>query len=332
MPPEVTPAAPVPTGGSSGVLTAPSQAIPGMTPGSTVSTIHDAVTGNSYSRDTAVPGSTYQLVPPTPSATNPTLPSSTPTDTTTADDTVAQGLGFKSYADALSQLTAPPSQSQTDLYNSAYSAAGLDGLANTIASRQNDLASATNNINNNPWLDEASRVGRVKNVTSLATADIKNYQTEYANKLKEVNNLVTQETKDQTANTTANKAKLAALEAQAKQLATEAKTSAAAPKTIKGASGATYKWNSATNSFDQILPGKAPTASSKLTPPTSDAISKIGGVMSTLTGPDGYISPVDWQNALNEWMAAGHTESTFATNFKSYANTKDKTQHYAGLP
>lgn len=206
----------------------------------------------------------------TPAVTTPqtTTPVSTPaTDTsaspdaaTSAEDQVAQSLGYKSYADALGQLTAAPTQSETDLYNSAYSAAGLDTLSNTISGRQSDLATAQGNINDNPWLDEADRVGRNRTVTTLANADIKNYQDEYNAKLKEVQDLVTRETADNTQNTAANKTKLAALESQAKALAAQTaattKAQSAAPKTIKGASGATYKWNPTTSTFDQILPGK----------------------------------------------------------------------------
>ncbi len=40
------------------------------------------------------------------------------------------------------------------------------------------LANAQDAINDNPWLDEATRVGRNKTLTDLANADIKNYQDE----------------------------------------------------------------------------------------------------------------------------------------------------------
>src|ERR1035441_117787 len=94
---------------------------------------------------------------------------------TSGNDSLAQQLGYKDYADAISSLTAPP-QSTTDFYNSAYSAAGLDALQNKITSRQNDLAAASGNINDNPWLDETSRVGQTRNLQTLANADIANWQ------------------------------------------------------------------------------------------------------------------------------------------------------------
>jgi hypothetical protein len=200
--------------------------------------------------------------------------SGAPVNTQSAEDQVAQSLGYKSYSDATQQLTAPPTQSETDLYNNAYSAAGLDALQNTITGRQNDLAGAQNKINDNPWLDESSRVGRNNTVTTLANADIKNYQTEYTNKLKEVQDLVTREVADGTASTAANKAKLAALEAQAKALATEAAANTKAdntpPKTITGSkTGTTYQWNPTTQTFDPIITPTSTTPTTKPTTPTS---------------------------------------------------------------
>jgi len=181
------------------------------------------------------------------------------TDLATAHDEVAKQLGFNGYQDAITKLQAP-TKSETDLYNAAYSAAGLDALQTKINARQNDLNTATGTINDNPWLDESSRVGRVRNLTTLANGDIKNWENEYKTKLQAVHDLVTRETADQTNLSTTNKNKLALLESQAKELAaqaaTQAKTQAAKPPTIKGATGATYQWNPTTQTFDQIIPGK----------------------------------------------------------------------------
>jgi hypothetical protein len=257
-----------------------------------------------------------------------------PTDVTSAEDQVAQSLGYKSFADATSQLTAPPSQSETDLYNSAFSAAGLDQLQNTITGKQNDLVTATGNINDNPWLDEADRVGRNKTLTDMATADINNYQTEYTNKLKEVHDLVTRETADGTASTAANKAKLAALESQAKALAAQAatatKTANTPPKTISGSkTGTTYQWNPTTHTFDPIISPSGGTTPPK--PSTADAISSMDSELSGVTGKDGYINPNDWNTALSAWQKQGLSASSFLSNFKKYANTADPTNNYTGL-
>lgn len=259
--------------------------------------------------------------------------SGAPTNTQTAEDQVAQSMGFKSYADALSNLTAAPTKSETDLYNDAYSAAGLDTLQNTITSRQSDLADAQNKINDNPWLDEASRVGRNNTVTTLANADIKNYQTEYANKLKEVQNLVTREVADNTAGTTANKAKLAALEAQAKALATEAatttKTQNAAPKTVKGASGATYQWNATTQTFDQILPGKGTTPTSpatfQFTPKQLTALQSQGLDADSANGILTDIKAGQSLEDIRQQMTANHLDPGLLDSLMYYVDPKNNT-------
>jgi len=291
---------------------------PTATP-STIQTITDPVTKNTYSRDTAVAGSTFQPIAPAAPAATPAAPS--------PQDTIAQGMGFKDYNDAIANLTAAPTDTEISLYNKAYSTAGLDQLANEIASKQNDLNTATGNINDNPWLDEASRVGQVKNLTSLATADIKNLQDNYKTKLQSVHDMVTRETADNTATTNSNKAKLTVLEAQAKAAAAAATKAAAAPKTIKSASGATYQWNPNTQSFDQLFAGKtnAPKVS------TADAISSMDSELQGVKGQDGYINPADWSTAMNAWMGNGLSAASFVSNFKKYANTADPTNNYTGL-
>src|ERR1019366_356887 len=188
------------------------------------------------------------------------------TGVSSAEDQVAQKLGYKSYQDAVAALTAAPSKSQTDLYNSAYSAAGLDTLTNQITSRRNDLATAQNKINDNPWLDEASRTGRNQTVQTLAQADISNLQNEYNAKLNEVHDLVTRETADGTAQTDANKAKLATLESQAQAIAAEAATKQkdanTAPSTVTGKDGSIYQWDSGLGKFTKIVSGTSDTGGS----------------------------------------------------------------------
>ena len=191
-------------------------------------------------------------------------PAENPTDITNAQDQVAQSLGYKSYQDALSALTAAPTQSETDLYNAAYSSAGLDTLANKITSRQNDLATATANINDNPWLDEADRVGRNKTLTDLANADIKNRQDQYNAGLKSVQDLVTRETADQAATTKANAANSPPLKQTPKRLPHRTRLQRRQPQRLrshkKNTTGATYKWNSNTQTFDEILPAAPKTS------------------------------------------------------------------------
>jgi hypothetical protein len=263
----------------------------------------------------------------TPAPISLPLDSSKVTGTQSGEDAVAKSLGYNSYQEALATLTAPADDT-TKFYNDAYTAAGLSDLSNKIAGRQNDLNNATGNINDNPWLDESSRLGRVKNVTTLATGDIKNLQDEYKTKLASVHDLVTQHSKDLQTTAAANKTKLTALEAQAKQLATEATTNQKAPSTISGPNGTKFQWNPQTQSFEPLNLGGAPGT----TPPpisTKDAISGMSKELGTITGNDGYINPKDWQTAMNAWNGKGLSTASFISNFKKYANPNDT---YTGLP
>ncbi len=268
---------------------------------------------------------------PTPTA--PTAPTTDPNSL----DSLAKSLGYDSYSDALGKLTAP-SADTTSFYNQAYSAAGLDALSNQISSRQNDLNTATGNINDNPWLDEASRVGRTRNLTTLAEGDIKNLQDEYNTKLNHVHDLVTQHSADLNQTDASNKAKLSFLEAQAKAIAdqqataTKAATTAAntPPKTIKAANGATFQWNPTTGQFQQILPGNPPKNPTPASPkgPTKDDISSVASEFDSVKGSDGFIDPKDWQTMLNAWVKNGYSSASFITNFKSFANPYDT---YVGI-
>ena len=194
--------------------------------------------------------------PATPAA--PTTPATPATDTSSLDS-LAKSLGYDSYADAVSKLTAP-SDDTTKFYNDAYSAAGLSDLQNKINSRKSDLNTALGTINDNPWLVEADRVGRSRSLQELAQGDINNWEGDYKIGLQKVHDLVTQHAGDLSATSANNKARLSFLEAQAKAQSdaavTKAKADSAAPKTIKGANGATFQWDPATGQFKQIIAGK----------------------------------------------------------------------------
>jgi hypothetical protein len=181
---------------------------------------------------------------------------------TSADyEKAAKELGYDSYAAFTQDVFAKPSQSTQDFYNSAYSTAGLDAVANEINSRQNDLATATSSINENPWLHEASRVGRVRNLTNLANANIKNLQSDYKTKLTAVEDVVKKHATDLTENDKLNQLKLKHLETLAKASASDrtaatkadqatVKEENAPPKTLK-AGNTVYAWNPASKQFEQ---------------------------------------------------------------------------------
>ncbi len=256
----------------------------------------------------------------------------TATDLTNAQDQVAKQLGFESYLDAINHLKANPSQSTTDFYNEAYKAAGLDELANKIASRRSDLNTAVGNINDNPWLDEANRVGKVRNLQNLANADIKNWQDEYKTKLGNVHDTVKQHATDVAGEQKSNELMLTFLENQAKALAAEktatTKSENTPPKTIKGPNGSILQWNPATGSFDVISGATTPTAkpvksgSLSLTP---EDISDGATRLQSSRGKDGYADTNTYLQMLSHWTTSGGLIQDFTKQYppKNYLNPKD---------
>jgi hypothetical protein len=74
-----------------------------------------------------------------------------------------------------------PTQTTVDAYKEMYSLSGLDEVKNkikeiddSINKKRQDLATATGELLNNPWLSQASRTGRLRILNQLAQADIEN--------------------------------------------------------------------------------------------------------------------------------------------------------------
>jgi hypothetical protein len=52
-------------------------------------------------------------------------------------------------------------------------------------------------------------------------------------------------------------------------------------------------------------------------------VTSMNSQLQTVKGTDGYLSPQDWKTALNAWVNAGHSATSFTTNFKQYINPAD---------
>ena len=88
-------------------------------------------------------------------------------------------------SDVVASAFKVPEQNTTDYYNKAYAASDLptikqniSKLDETIAKRRADLATAVEDLQNNPWLSQASRTGRLGILNDKATADINNLTTQ----------------------------------------------------------------------------------------------------------------------------------------------------------
>ena len=186
-----------------------------------------------------------------------------------------------------------PKQSTQEIYNQAYTQAGLanikkqyEDLNTKINTKRDQLNQSTGVINENPWLTEASRVGRVKRLQDLAQNDINNLVNQqnqlkdlYNTGISEVNNLVSRVTGDFTNNKQIDAAKLNYLEKKADESITQlgkektqkayrylpdylkakAEKNAKAPETVGSAEMGYYSYNSKTGKFEQVIAPKVKT-------------------------------------------------------------------------
>lgn len=212
-----------------------------------------------------------------------------------------------------------PDKTTEQLYQDAYNAAGLGDIKTkiadvdkTVAEKKTALNTALGTLNENPWLSEASRVGRTGKITELANSDIQNYLDElqqykdlYDTGLNEVNGVVTRHTTDYVNNQQLAAAHLADLRKKAEdqitamQSTNEAKlaryapdylASAAkskAPDTLTTGDGSTYRWDSDAGQFVQ-LSGPKPVS---------------GG-----TGSDGHLTDAQIVTTVNQIAGAFDNE------------------------
>lgn len=227
---------------------------------------------------------------------------STPEEQTAAKDAIAKQFGYDSADAFFTDAFQKPSQTTEHFYNDAYAAAGLDKITSSITSKKDMLNKALGVVNDNPWLDEASRTGRAKRLQELATGDIQSLLDEYNLKLGKVHDLVTSHASDLGADEKTRNARLAYLESAAKDKAATlgsdrartylsdyatAKASTAKPQTVSvGKSSVLYQWNPVNQDFEPVAsganahtttPAKAPSVSpqQKLLDKFSTDLSKI---------------------------------------------------------
>jgi hypothetical protein len=198
------------------------------------------------------------------------------------------GLGIP---DLYKQLFTPAPSTQ-ELYTNAYNSAGLAELKAKIAAKTqevNDIQSKYtdkgNTVNENPFLSEASRTGRLRTLDDKRIADVGNLNTQlnqltdlYNSGIAEVNSVVSRGATDFSNNQQINAAKLQYLQQQSEQQikdlqstkAKEAyqylpdylksKAASQKPDTITLNDGSVVRWDATTQTFQQVVgPNAKPT-------------------------------------------------------------------------
>lgn len=100
------------------------------------------------------------------------------TPTTAQVNEIRTKLGIPNLVD---EAFKQPDKTLVQQYKDLYDLSGLNdvkgkiaALDESIAKKRADLVKATGDLNNNPWISQATRAGRLKNLQELAYADINN--------------------------------------------------------------------------------------------------------------------------------------------------------------
>lgn len=156
-------------------------------------------------------------------------------------DAIRNRLGIPGLLD---EAYKKPQKSTVDVYNEFYNLSGLDSVKQKIsaideeiAQKRRDLVTATGELQNNPWLSQATRTGRLRILTQLAEQDINNsllnrqqYLDQYNDGVSKVEEYVKRNVYDQGQERDLNVDKLNYLlsEAERQDKAGQAKTKAQA--------------------------------------------------------------------------------------------------------
>ncbi len=194
---------------------------------------------------------------------------------------INSGLGIP---EAYKQLFTPAPATQ-DLYNRAYSQAGLGDLKKQIESKlaevnriQSLYTEKGGKINENPFLSEASRIGRLRILDDKRLQEIGNLNNElssmqdlYNSGVSEVNSVVSRSTQDFSNSQQTNALKLTYLQQQAEQQLQDlqstksaeaykylpdylkAKAAAQKPDTIGSNETGYFRWNPTTSTFEMVI-------------------------------------------------------------------------------
>lgn len=247
---------------------------------------------------------------------------------------IRSGLGI----DQLEQsVFTPPSKSTSQLYTDAYTSAGLSDIKAKFQELQSKIAQVTEEknkrisvVSENPFLSEASRVGRVRRDSDYFDNQIANLSSQAQNVLElynqgltEVNNLVSRQTQDFSDNHGLNVSKLDYLLKKADQQVQDlqakkkgavdtflpeflsAKLRSQKPETIGNSESGFYQWDPTKGEFMQITepqtkPVSVSDSSALVNPNTGEVIfqgsrygyrAASGGGSGSGGGSSGVLSP-----------------------------------------
>lgn len=188
---------------------------------------------------------------------------------------IAKDLGI---SDVEAAAFAKPSKTSQQIYQDAYTAAGLGDLQTQIknltaqiATKRQQLSDAIGTVNENPFLTEQSRVGRGKRLLDQAEAAINNdiaaltsLQNLYKQGVDEIGSMVTRNNSDFTQNQQLASGKLNYLQTKAEQSYQDWSSGRTAPTLTGSAESGYYRFDPTTKKFVQVIPPSQSAAFNKL--------------------------------------------------------------------
>ena len=255
-------------------------------------------------------------------------------------------------------FTAPTPIDLPGLYQTLTKNAGIDALEQGLADKATAYADAQKKINDNPFLSEATRVGRIQKLSLDYNNNIKNDQDLLAMKKQDIQTQLDLQTKQFDINSqvardaldrfntllqsgaldNASGADVAAITAST-GLSSQAILSAVSANKAKNVSTSVVSYDDGTNQGFAVINTKTGEIISKQVVAASKPSSSGGsysagsaGALSTAISEMtpkvisklnsyGDISPANWNTALSAWLSAGFKKQDFIDNFGQYADT-----------
>jgi hypothetical protein len=251
-----------------------------------------------------------------------------------------------------------PALNLPGLYTSLSASSGIPQMEADLTAKSQAFNDAQSKINDNPFLSEGDRVGRISKLTTDYNNDVKTTQDSLAMAKQDVQTQLDLQTKQFDINSQQSQQALSEFNtllssgalagASGTDIAAITKATGISSSMVQAAIGAQQQKDTptsvttvddGTNQYavvintktgavisKQVLAASKPTAASTGGTPgsaeyLSSAIATLAPQIRTKLNSYGNISPTDWNTALSAWLSAGLPQKDFVANFGQYADT-----------
>lgn len=209
-----------------------------------------------------------------------------------------------------------PEKSFKELWDEMYKASKLPDLEAKITKVKEDLYSAENQINENPWLSEAGRVGRIKKLYDMAQKEIDNLTDQYKTEFEKTKFSFEGAYKE---SQTKKEFEQKELEYLQKKNVPEAQWPKESPTSYKEYILAGGEKGTGLEYADWLKKKMQEKAEGKEKAEVKAQID-MARELQKVRDTEGYISPENWQKAKQAWISAGLDPEKFIKFFYIYIN------------